>query len=135
MYMGFMRMGLSFMLGFMLMIAVMSITGLDVLVVFPITLYIYSFFHANNIGSLDNEHFAALDDEYLFGFGDMERIRFRLDRKNRNLAAVVLIVLGIYMRGKKEDSVEPKVIQEQEEPVKWTGQVEQIEKKEEQGEA
>ncbi len=183
MYMGFMRMGLSFMLGFMLMIAVMSITGLDVLVVFPITLYIYSFFHANNIGSLDNEHFAALDDEYLFGFGDMERIRFRLDRKNRNLAAVVLIVLGIYMlwnvgfgmlrdymgwdnpviraiyytmrdevpriviaiaiiwfgvsllRGKKEDSVEPKAIQEQEEPVKWTGQVEQIEKKEEQGEA
>jgi len=97
MYMGFMKMGLSFLLGFMLLIAAIAVTGLGVLSVFPITLYIYSFFHANNIGGLDDERFAALEDEYLFGFGDMNRIRFKLDQKNRNLAAVVLIILGIYM--------------------------------------
>lgn len=201
MYMGFMRMGLSFMAGFMLMIAVIGITGFGVLSVFPVTLYIYSFFHANNIGAMDDESFAALDDEYLFGFGDLEHVRFKLDRKNRNLAAVVLIVLGVYMlwdvgfgilrdyigwdntfirdiyytmrngvpriviaiaiiwfgvsllRGKKADSAEPRIerreetektgreqsvqgqteqgetVQEQEEPVRWTGQVEQIEQK------
>lgn len=97
MYMGFMRMGLSFMLAFMLLIAVVGITGLSVLVVFPVTLYIYCFFHANNIGGLDDESFAALEDEYLLGFGDMGRIRFRLNQKNRNIAAIALIILGIYM--------------------------------------
>ena len=97
MYLGLMRMGLSFMFGFMLSVALMNITGLDVLVVLPLTIYIYSFFHANNIGGMDDEAFAALEDEYLLGFGDIDRDRFRLDRRNRNLAAVVLIILGICM--------------------------------------
>lgn len=97
MYLGLMRMGLSFMFGFMLSVALMNITGLDVLVVLPLTIYIYSFFHANNIGSMDDAAFAALEDEYLLGFGDIDRDRFRLDRRNRNLAAAVLIILGICM--------------------------------------
>lgn len=97
MYMGLMRMGLSFMFGFMLSVALMSITGLDVLAVLPITLYIYSFFHANNIGSMDDAAFEALEDEYLLGFGDIDRDRFRLDRRNRNIAAAVLIILGVSM--------------------------------------
>lgn len=186
MYLGFMRMGLSFLMGFMLMIAVIGITGLDVLVVFPITLYIYCFFHANNIGGLDDEQFAALEDEYLFGFRDIDRSRFKLDQRNRNIAAAVLIILGLYMlwnvgfgmlrdymgwdnpviraiyytmrdevprvimaiaiiwfgvrllRGKKMDFVEHETVQEREkekeEPVRWTGEVEQIEKREEQRE-
>lgn len=190
MYMGFMRMGLSFMLSFMLMVVVVGITGLGVLAVFPVTLYIYSFFHANNIGGLDDEQFASLEDEYLFGFANIDRSRFKLNQKNRNAAAVALIILGIYMlwnvgfgmlrdymgwdnpviraiyytmrdevprivialaiiwfgvsllRGKKVDSVGQKAVQEkkaqektvleQEEPVKWTGQVKQIEQKDEQ---
>lgn len=97
MYLGLMRMGLSFMFGFMLSVALISITELDVLAVLPITLYIYSFFHANNIGGMNDEEFAALEDEYLFGFGDIDRDRFRLDRRNRNIAAAVLIILGISM--------------------------------------
>ena len=97
MYLGLMRMGLSFMFGFMLSVALMNITGLDVLVVLPLTIYIYSFVHANNIGSMDDAAFAALEDEYLLGFGDIDRDRFRLDRRNRNLAAAVLIILGICM--------------------------------------
>ena len=97
MYLGLMRMGLSFMFGFMLSVALMNITGLDVLVVLPLTIYIYSFFHANNIGGMDDETFAALEDEYLLGFGDIDRDRFRMDRRNRNLAAAVLIILGISM--------------------------------------
>ena len=97
MYLGLMRMGLSFMFGFMLSVALMNITGLDVLVVLPLTIYIYSFFHANNIGGMDDEAFAVLEDEYLLGFGDIDRDRFRLDQRNRNLAATVLIILGICM--------------------------------------
>lgn len=97
MYLGLMRMGLSFMIGFLLSIALISITELAVLAVLPITLYIYSFFHANNIGSMDDAAFEALEDEYLLGFGDIDRDRFRLDRRNRNIAAAVLIILGVSM--------------------------------------
>lgn len=97
MYMGFMRMGLSFLLGFMTMVAVTAFTQIDVLAVFPAVLYIYSFFHANNIGGLDDEQFAAMEDEYLFGIGDMGYDRFLVDKKNRSIAAAVLIIMGITM--------------------------------------
>lgn len=97
MYIGFMKMGLSFMLGFFLACGVVGITNIAVLAVFPVTIYIYAFFHANNVGSLDDETFAVLEDEYLFGFADMDYSRFKLNRKNRNIAAVVFIILGICM--------------------------------------
>ena len=97
MYIGFMKMGLSFMTGFLLSCAVVGITNIGVLAVFPIIIYVYAFFHANNLGSLDDEQFAALEDEYLFGFADMDYSRFKLNRKNRNIAAVVFIVLGVCM--------------------------------------
>lgn len=97
MYIGFMKMGLSFMTGFLLSCAVLGITNIGVLTVFPIIIYVYAFFHANNIGSLDDEQFAAMEDEYLFGFANMDYSRFKLNRKNRNIAAVVFIVLGLCM--------------------------------------
>lgn len=97
MYIGFMKTGLSFMLGFLLSLAVVAITNIGALAVIPITVYVYAFFHANNIGGLDDEAFSAMEDKYLFGFADMDQFRLKLDRKNRNIAAVVLIILGICM--------------------------------------
>lgn len=97
MYIGFMKTGLSFMLGFLLPLAVVAITNIGPLAVIPITVYVYAFFHANNIGGLDDEEFAAMEDKYLFGFADMDQYRLKLDRKNRNIAAAVLIILGISM--------------------------------------
>ncbi len=97
MYLGFMKMGVSLMVGFLLSIAVVDITGIGALAVFPITLYIYSFFHANNIGGLDDEQFAAMEDAYLFGLDGIDYDRFRLERKSRKILAVVLIVLGVCM--------------------------------------
>ena len=96
-YMGFMKMGLSFLLGFMISIALVNLTGLDVLAVFPVVIYIYAFFHANNIASLNDERFYALEDEYLLGFDSIGAARFNLDRKSRGIAAVVLILIGISM--------------------------------------
>ncbi len=97
MYIGFMKMGLSFMTGFLLSCAVVGITNISVLTVFPVIIYVYAFFHANNIGGLDDEQFDAMEDTYLFGFADMDYSRFKLNRKNRNIAAVVLIILGVCM--------------------------------------
>lgn len=90
-------MGLSFMLGFLLSIAVIAVTQIDVLAVIPITIYVYAFFHANNIGGLDDEAFAAMEDEYLFGFANINHDRMQMNRKNRNIAAAVLIIFGVCM--------------------------------------
>ena len=64
------------------------ITQLAVLAVFPVTLYIYAFFHANNIGGMDAEQFAALEDEYLFGIGawDVSRFNLNMNKRNRTIA-------------------------------------------------
>lgn len=97
MYMGFMKMGLSFLLGFAVSCAIVSLTGLDVLGVISAVIYIYAFFHANNIASLDDERFYALEDEYLLGLDGIGIARFNLDRKSRGIAAAVLILLGISM--------------------------------------
>ena len=97
MYMGFMKMGLSFTLGFMILLMIVGITNIGAFAVLPITLYIYSFFHANNLGGLDDESFMAVEDEYLFGLGSLKNQPVKIDQKVRKAAAVVLIVVGIYM--------------------------------------
>lgn len=97
MYMGFMKMGLSLMMGFMLSIAVTAITNIAVLSVIAITIYIYSFFHAHNISSMDDEAFRELEDTYLFGFDNLESVRVRLGGKGRVITAAVLIIIGIIM--------------------------------------
>lgn len=99
-YMGFMKMGLSFLLGFMGSIALVNLTGLDVLAVFSVVIYIYAFFHANNIASLSDERFYALEDKYLLGLEGIGETRIRLNQKSRSIAAVVLILIGICMLGK-----------------------------------
>ncbi|MCX4338646.1 MAG: hypothetical protein OSJ72_03285 [Lachnospiraceae bacterium] len=99
MYLGFMKMGLSFLLGFALSIALVDLTSLDVLAVIPIVIYIYALFHANNIGALSDEQFYALEDQYLLGFDNIKAANFRLDGRIRSIAAVVLILIGISMLG------------------------------------
>lgn len=96
-YMGFMKMGLSFLLGFMISIALVNLTGLDVLAVFSVVIYIYAFFHANNIASLNDERFYALEDKYLLGLDSIGNAQFDLDHKSRGIAAAILILLGISM--------------------------------------
>lgn len=100
MYLGFMKMGLSLMLGFMGLIAVASLTNLGVLSIFPIALYVYSFFHANNLGALNDAEFYAIKDQYLFGMeglDSLESMRVAISQKYRKIAAAVLIVIGVIM--------------------------------------
>ena len=97
MYMGFMRMGISLLLGFMVLLMVVSITGISAFTVLPLALYVYSFFHANNIGGLDDESFEALEDEYLFGLHNIGSQQVKIDQKGKKVVAVVLIVIGLYM--------------------------------------
>ena len=100
MYLGFMKMGLSLMLGFMGLIAVAAITNLGVLAIFPIAMWFYSFFHSNHLASLDEQAFRAVEDQYLFGIGSLDGVEewnVKLNGKKKNVVAVVLIVLGVIM--------------------------------------
>lgn len=100
MYMGFMKMGVSLMLGFAVLIMVTVITNFDVLAAFPAIMYAYCFFHANNLGTLSDEKFYAVRDRYLFGLeslSDMEKMQAELSQKYRKIAAAILIVIGVAM--------------------------------------
>lgn len=100
MYLGFMKMGVSLMLGFALLIMVAAITNIGALALFPIVMYVYSFFHANNLGTLSDAEFYEMKDQYLFGMeglDSMEKMRAGISTKYRKAAAIVLIVIGVIM--------------------------------------
>lgn len=97
MYLGFMKMGVSLMLAFGVSIALISMTGLDALSILPVTIYIYSFFHANNLGRVDDQTFQNIEDVYLFGLEGISDIRIKVTGKYRKAAAIVLIFVGVVM--------------------------------------
>lgn len=100
MYLGFMKMGISLMLGFMTLIAVAALTNLGVLAIFPVAVYVYSFFHANNLGTLNDAEFYAIKDQYLLGLeglDSIEKMRVSISQKYRKVAATVLIIVGVIM--------------------------------------
>ena len=100
MYLGFMKMGVSLMLGFALLVLLPAVTYIDALAVFPVVMYIYSFFHANNLGTLSDEEFYAAKDQYLFdmeGVNGIEKIRVGISARYKKVTAVALIVIGVIM--------------------------------------
>lgn len=100
MYLGFMKMGVSLMLGFGLLIMVAAVTYMGELAVFPVVMYIYSFFHANNLGTLGDEEFYAIKDQYLFGMeglDSIEKMRVSISARHKKITAVALIVIGVIM--------------------------------------
>lgn len=100
MYLGFMKMGVSLMLGFALLVLLPVVTYIDALAVFPVVMYIYSFFHANNLGTLSDEEFYATKDQYLFGMegvDGIEKIRISISAKYKKITAIILIVIGATM--------------------------------------
>ena len=100
MYLGFMKMGVSLMLGFLILCGVVGFTNIDVLLIFPIAMYIYSFFHANNLATLNDEEFYTIKDQYLLGLeglDSIEKIHVSIVKKYRKVTALILIVIGLIM--------------------------------------
>ena len=98
-YLGFMNMGLSLLLTFALLTVIVGVTEIGILSFLIFVLWVYSFFHANNLGALSDEEFYKVEDTYLFGFDyrEMESLKKSLSGRYRNVAAIVLILLGISM--------------------------------------
>lgn len=100
MYLGFMKMGLSLMLGFMGLIAITAITNIGAISIFPVTMWFYSFFHANNLASMDAQAFSMVKDEYLFGLDgleNMEKLNAKMTDKKKKVIAAILILVGVIM--------------------------------------
>lgn len=98
MYLGFMKMGSSIMVSFVLGMTFAGFSGLGILTVIPMVLWFYSFFNSNNMGSLSNEELNNIEDNYLFIDEDgTNSIKALMAGKYRKVIAIVMILVGISM--------------------------------------
>ncbi len=99
MYLGFMKMGLSLLSVFALVIIITVYSNIGVMGLIVFVICVYGFFHANNLGALSDEEFYKVEDEYLFGLGekDMSSLKDFFMGKYRKVFAVILILLGVNM--------------------------------------
>lgn len=99
MYLGFMKMGVSLLGVFMISAVVTGFMGIGILVFVPMVIWVYGFFHANNLGGLNDDEFYKLEDTYMFGLSEKEidSIKQSLSVRYRKGAAVVIILIGIVM--------------------------------------
>ena len=94
MYMGFMKLGISIMAVFWLLIFLAAFFGMGPLLFILPILWCYSFFNVHNIRGMSDEEFYALEDDYLFQLND-NVFWGRLKGKQGNLLAAVLIIIGV----------------------------------------
>lgn len=99
MYLGFMKMGLSLLSVFALGVIITVYSNIGVMGFAVAVVWIYGFFHANNLGSLNDEEFYQMEDEYLFGIGEKDMNSFKdfVMGKYRKVFAIILILFGVSM--------------------------------------
>lgn len=97
MYMGFLKTGLSLMSIFLLSVFGLSYFRFEEFaVVIGVTMWFYSFFHANHLASLTDEEFAEVKDGYLFADGELSG-QVAWASKYQKVVAGLLIAAGIIM--------------------------------------
>lgn len=94
MYMGFMKMGCSLMLLFLLAITFATWISQSVVTALCIVPWFYSFFHANHLASLSDEEFAKVKDEYFGGMEDFPGVKNFVGKYNKWIA-YILIFTGL----------------------------------------
>lgn len=98
MYLGFMKMGISLMGVFMLLLVISGMSGFGILSIVSMVVWAYSFFHSNNLGGMTVEELNYIKDEYLFVDSDLpDTFKKSLAGKYRKVLAVILILIGFSM--------------------------------------
>lgn len=95
MYMGFMKQGVTLMGAFFLLIFLASWLNIGPLLFALPVLWCYGFFHVHNLKSLPDEEFYAIEDDYLFHLDRVLPKNINMDKKSKNILAVILIAVGI----------------------------------------
>ena len=97
MYMGFMKMGLSFMAAFFFVIFLSSWLDIGPLLFVIPLLWVYSFFDCINKRSSTDEEFLLLEDNYLFSLDVFVKLDKDIFQKRRVLAGILLLCFGGYL--------------------------------------
>ncbi|MBW6411615.1 hypothetical protein [Clostridium weizhouense] len=97
MYMGFMKIGLSFMSMFFFLIFLSSWIGIgELLFILPL-IWFYSVFDCANKASLNDNELLLLEDKYLFSIDKLVTLDKNIFEKRRLVIGIVLLFLGIYL--------------------------------------
>lgn len=97
MYQGYMKRGLSLLLGFFTLIAVAGFLSLGPLAFFTPVIWLYAFFDSYNLRRQIVQG-TAPEDAYLFGLSDMDsRQMTALLQKRHSIIGWVLVILGVYL--------------------------------------
>ena len=97
MYMGFMKMGLSFMAAFFFTIFLSSWFDIGPLLVILPLIWFYSFFDCINKRYSTDEEFLQLEDNYLFSLDKFVKLDKDIFQKRIVLGGVLLLLLGVYL--------------------------------------
>ena len=95
--MGFMKMGVSLMGTFMLIIVLSSYLNLAPFVCLAVVVWFYGFFHVHSIAGMSDEDFYALEDDYLFHVLNDEKLKKEFTKNYSKIVSVVLIILGVVL--------------------------------------
>lgn len=94
MYLGFFKQGISIMAAFFILLGISGFLQLGFLAFLSPIVWFYSFFHTNNLNSMNDEEFYAMEDDYLLHWSDITRNQGLLI-KYKKLLAVCLVFFGI----------------------------------------
>lgn len=97
MYIGFMKMGVSFMSVFFFLIFLSAWLDIGPLLFLLPLIWFYSFFDCLNRSSLDDDKFLLLEDKYLFSLNEVMKLDKHIFEKRRLATGAVLLFLGIYL--------------------------------------
>ena len=99
MYMGFMKMGVSFASVFLFLMFISSWLHMRIFSFLIPLIWIYSFFDCMNKVGLDEDKLSLLEDKYLFSLNELLKIDRNVLEKRRLVIGFILLFLGIYLVG------------------------------------
>lgn len=94
MYLGFFKCGVSLMAAFFILLGLSGFLGIGFLAYLTPLIWFYSFFHTNNLNSLSDEEFYAVEDRWLIGFSGLPWEKMPVTRCT-SLIAAALILFGV----------------------------------------
>ena len=97
MFMGFMKIGISLMAAFTLVIFVGSWLDISPLMFILPLIWFYSFFDCLNKRYSSDEEFACIEDNYLFSIDKLLASGSLMFEKRRLMAGILLLLLGAYL--------------------------------------
>lgn len=97
MYMGFMKIGVSFMSVFFFLIFLSSWLDTGPLLFITPLIWFYSFFDCTNRMNLDEDKFSILEDKYLFSLDKLVKLDKNVFAERRLAIGMLLLFFGVYL--------------------------------------